>query len=148
MVSFLRAAVMAAWGAICAAFAYFFGGWSDGLICLIICMAIDYTTGLLVAGVFGASPKSPGGGIESKAAIKGLVRKVFVLTLVGVAHILDGLLATTYVQDAVVIAFCTSEILSIVENAGLMGVPLPAALVKAIDLLKAKAEKEADHDGS
>ena len=47
---------------------------------------------------------------------------------------------TSYVKDAVVIGFCVNELISIVENAGLMGVPMPGAIMKAIDILKNKGD--------
>ena len=66
-----------------------FGGWDAGLTTLVICMAIDYATGLLCAGVFHKSQKSANGALESKACFKGLVRKCVILLLVLVAHRLD-----------------------------------------------------------
>ena len=60
------------------------------------------------------------------------------LCLVLTAHFADVLLGVTYVRDAVIIAFCVNEILSILENAGLMGVPIPAVLTKALDVLRKK----------
>jgi phage-related holin len=51
-----------------------FGGWNSAIAALLICMAVDYATGLIVAGVFHASPKSPGGGLESQVGWKGLAR--------------------------------------------------------------------------
>ena len=54
----------------------------------------------------------------------------------------DLMLGTTVIRDAVVIAFVANETISIVENAGLMGVPIPAAITKAIDVLNAKANNE------
>lgn len=119
-----------------------FGGWTEGLLVLVILMAIDYFSGLVVAGVFHKSPKSPHGGLESRAGFKGLIRKIFVLALVAVAHLIDRLLGTTYIRDAAVIAFCLNEVISILENAGLMGIPVPKVLTKAIDILRDKAGEE------
>ena len=116
-----------------------FGGWDAGLTTLVICMAIDYATGLLCAGVFHKSQKSANGALESKACFKGLVRKCVILLLVLVAHRLDLALGASYVRDGVCIAFTVSEVISIAENAGLMGVPLPAVLERALEALKDKA---------
>lgn len=121
-------------GAIAAAF----GGWGAGMTTLCIFMAIDYITGLLVAGVFHASKKSESGRLDSRAGFKGLIRKGMILLIVLIAARLDILLHTTIVRDAVVIAFCANEAISIIENAGLMGVPIPAALRRAIDALAQK----------
>lgn len=123
-------------GCIGSAIAGFFGGWSTGLTTLLIFMAIDYITGLVVAGVFHASPKSETGALESRAGWKGLVRKGMTLLIVLIACRLDLLIGVNYIRDAVVIAFIVNETLSIIENAGLMGVPIPAVLTKAIEALK------------
>lgn len=120
------------------------GGWTEGLLVLVILMGIDYLSGLVLAGVFHASPKSPNGGLESKAGLKGLVRKIFVLALVVVAHQIDRLIGANYVRDAATIAFCLNETISLIENVGLMGVKVPKVLQKAIDVLRDKADKPPD----
>ena len=127
-------------GAIGALFMSLFGGWSTGLVTLVIFMTVDYISGLIVAGVFKASDKSENGALESRAGWKGLCRKGMTLLFVLVAYRLDLLIGTNYIRDAVIIGFCVNELLSIIENAGLMGVPLPKPLVRAIDLLKSKAD--------
>lgn len=119
-----------------------FGGWDAAMITLVIFMAVDYITGLIVAGVFHKSEKSESGALESRAGFKGLCRKCGILLLVLVATRLDLILGTEFVRDAVCIGFTANELISIVENAGLMGIPIPAALKKAIDILQEKAEQE------
>lgn len=115
-----------------------FGGWSASLTTLLIFMVIDYATGLVVAGVFHKSPKTASGGLESKAGAKGLFRKCTVLLLVLVGYRLDLAVGTTYIRDGVCIAFMVNELISIVENAGLMGLPIPAIIVDAIEVLEHK----------
>lgn len=136
----MKEMILTVTGCLGAAIAAIFGGWSAGLTTLIIFMAVDYATGLIVAGVFHRSPKSDGGALESRAGWKGLVRKGVTLLIVLIACRLDVMLGVTYIRDAVVIAFIVNESLSILENAGLMGVPIPAAITKAIELLKDKSE--------
>ncbi len=116
----------------------FFGGWTSGMTTLVICMIVDYITGLIVAGVFGQSPKSKTGALESKAGWKGLCRKCMTLLFVLVAYRLDLALGTAYIRDAVVIGFICNEVISIIENAGIMGLPVPKQISKAIELLKNK----------
>lgn len=123
-----------------------FGGWTWGLTALVIMMAIDYISGLVVAGVFHTSPKSPNGGLESRACLKGLIRKVFVLLLVAVAHVIDRVLGITFVRDSAAIAFIFYEVISILENAGLMGIKIPKAFRKAIDILRDKAEETEEQE--
>lgn len=129
-------------GAIGAAVAAFFGGWSDALTVLLILIGVDYVMGLLLAGVFHKSPKSATGALESRACLKGLVRKFVIVCVVVVAHLIDRLLGTNYIRDAAAIAFCLNEILSIIENAGLMGVPMPKAIIKALDVLRQKSGED------
>lgn len=118
-----------------------FGGWSSGMTTLLICMAIDYVSGLVIAGVFKKSPKSKNGALESRAGFKGLCRKGMVLLFVLIAYRLDLTFGTEYIRDAVVIGFISNELISIVENAGVMGIPIPKKLRKAIDMLKEKTEE-------
>lgn len=118
-----------------------FGGWSDALITLIIFMSVDYVTGLIVAGIFKKSKKSENGALESRAGFKGLCRKGVALLIVLVAVRLDLVMQTTYIKDAVIIAFIVNESISIIENAGLMGIPIPSVIAKAIDVLKNESEK-------
>lgn len=120
----------------------FMGGWDTGMVTLITCMAVDYVSGLIVAGVFHNSSKTETGGLESKAGWKGLCRKCMTLLFVMVSYRIDMLIGTNYIRDAVIIGFVANEVISIVENAGLMGIPLPAAVTKMIDILTKKAEQE------
>ncbi len=107
-------------------------------------MAIDYFSGLVVAGVFHASNKSQSGALESRAGFKGLCRKALVLLFVLIAARLDIVMGTAYIRDTVIIGFIANELISIVENAGLMGIPLPAVMTKAIDVLTARADGKED----
>lgn len=126
-----------------------FGGWDAALNTLVFFMVLDYVTGLIVAGVFRRSDKSANGALESRAGCKGLLRKGMTLAVVYVACRLDLLLGTSFVRDAAVIAFVVNETLSIIENAGLMGVPIPPVIVNSVEVLKRKSEapdgKENEH---
>ena len=117
-----------------------FGGWDSALVTLMIFMIIDYVSGLIVAGVFHASLKSETGTLESKAGWKGLCRKGMTLLFVLIAYRLDIAIGVDYIRNAVIIGFMANELISIVENAGLMGIPLPDAITKAIDVLTSKKD--------
>ena len=119
-----------------------FGGWDAGLTTLIIFMGIDYLTGLIVAGVFHKSSKTETGALESRAGWKGLCRKCVTLLMVLVACRLDLLIGSNFIRDAAVIAFVVNESISIIENAGLMGIPIPKVIVKGIEVLKQRSESE------
>ena len=136
----MKQTLCAIWGLIGSAIASLFGGWDAGLATLLIFMAIDYMSGLIVAGVFHTSNKTDTGALESRAGWKGLCRKCMTLLFVLVAYRLDLVIGTNYIRDAVIIAFIANETISLVENAGLMGIPLPAVIIKAIDVLQKKTE--------
>lgn len=119
-----------------------FGGWDAALVTLVIFMGIDYVTGLIVAGVFHKSEKTENGTLESRAGWKGLCRKGVSLLVVLVACRLDLIMGSNFIRDAVVIAFIVNETISIIENAGLMGIPVPKVITKAIEVLKNKSESE------
>ena len=125
-----------------------FGGWGSGLVTLLIFMAADYISGILVAAVFKKSPKSSGGTLESRAGFKGLCRKCMTLVFVMIAYRLDLMLSTNYIRDMVVIAFIANELISLVENAGLMGVPIPQIISKSVDILMKKSEGGIDNEHS
>lgn len=131
-------------GAVGGLVASVFGGWDASLITLLIFMGIDYITGVVVAGVFKTSEKTENGALESRAGWKGLCRKGVTLLVVLVACRLDLVMGSSFIRDAVVIAFIANETISIIENAGLMGIPIPAVIVKAIEVLKKKTESEGD----
>ena len=116
------------------------GGFDLGLKILIALMVTDYVTGLMVAGVFHASEKTPSGGLESRAGWKGLCRKGVVLLIVLVAHCVDRTSGSNLIRDAVVIGYSVNEAISITENAGLMGVPIPKQLSQAIEVLQGKED--------
>lgn len=127
------------------ALASLFGGWDKFLQTLLLFMAVDwFTGGILLPAVFGKSPKSEKGMLESRAGWKGLCRKAMTLFYVLIAARLDALMGTDYLRDAVCIGFIANEALSIIENAGLMGLQLPERLKKSIDVLKAKADSSAE----
>ncbi|MBE5957751.1 MAG: phage holin family protein [Lachnospiraceae bacterium] len=118
-----------------------FGGWTAGMTTLLIFMAVDYISGLIVAGVFRKSEKTKSGGLESRTGWKGLCRKGMTLAFVLIAYRLDLMIGSNYIKDCVCIGFVLNELISIVENAGLMGLPVPAVIARAIDLLQTKADE-------
>lgn len=129
-----------------AALAAAFGEWNFALTALLIMMAADYISGLVVAGVFHASRKSESGALESRAGWKGLCRKFFTLLIVIVARWLDLTLGVAFIRDGVIYCFMANELISLTENAGLMGVPMPAVIRRAIDVLTAKGEEDGQNE--
>lgn len=123
-------------GLLGAALSWAFGGWDAGLTALVVCMSVDYISGSLVALVFHNSRKSETGSYNSTYGLKGLCKKCLMLLFVIVAVQADRLMGGDFVRDAVCIGFATNEILSIVENLGLAGIPMPQAVVKALEQLQ------------
>ena len=115
------------------------GGLDAVLKALLIFMAVDYLTGLAVAFVFHKSNKTKNGGASSKEGFKGIVKKLCMLMLVGLAHELDVIMGADYIRAITIMFFLANEGLSVLENVGLMGVKYNAFLVKALEALRDKA---------
>ena len=120
-------------GAICG----LFGEWSTTLTILVVVMAIDYISGVLVAAC-GKSPKTEAGGLSSKVGFIGIAKKGFIMLLVLLATMLDKALnnQTMVFQTSLVFYYIANEGLSVLENAALMGLPFPEKLKKALETLR------------
>jgi toxin secretion/phage lysis holin len=119
-------------------FTFLLGGWTEGMKTLVIMMVIDYISGVIVAAVFKNSAKTARGGLNSNVGFKGLTKKFFELMIVAAMVRIDIMLGITYLRDLCIIGFVLNEMISITENAGLMGIPLPPVVTKAIELLNEK----------
>lgn len=118
------------------------GGLDVKLKALLICMILDYISGLMVAIIFKNSTKTETGGAQSQAGFKGLAKKVCILLLIMGVNLIDQVLNTNgFFRNATVVGFFANEIISLVENAGLMGLKMPPALTEAIDVLTNKKNK-------
>lgn len=138
----MKAGICATVGVIGSAIAGYLGGWDNALKTLIIFMTVDYITGIMVAGIFHNSNKTEHGTLESRAGFKGLFRKGLILCFVLIGQRLDIMCGSDFIRNAVVVGFCANDLISITENAGLMGVPIPEPIVKAIDILQDKSKVE------
>ena len=124
-----------------------FGGWNTSLVTLIIFMALDYLTGLICSLVWKKSDKSESGAYDSKVGLKGLFKKVGILFMVLIAARLDLLINAVenkYICTAVILFFITNEGLSIVENLGIMGLPLPKVIKDAFCKLKSSDNNKSE----
>lgn len=137
-----KAGIMGGMAVVGATISELFGGWDAAIMTLMLFMALDYVSGLIVAGVFQASDKTQSGKLDSAACWRGLLKKGMTLVIVLVAVRLDLVLGTSFVRDAVVIAYIVNETISIIENAGRMGLPIPDAVLKAIEQLQGKATQK------
>ena len=112
---------------------YLFGGWSALIQILVAFVVIDYVTGVLAAGVRREISSAVGG--------RGIARKVLIFVLVACGHLVDMALGTAdVIRDAVIYFYIANELLSIIENAGEIGLPVPDILKNAIERLKGKEQ--------
>ncbi|SEL81090.1 toxin secretion/phage lysis holin [Paenibacillus sp. OK003] len=116
---------------------YLFGGWSGVLGVLLVFVVLDYLTGVVAAG--------SNGGLKSKIGLIGIARKVFIFAMVAVGHLVDGILGDGHLfRDTVAFFYIANELLSITENGGKMGAPIPSVIKQAIEVLKGKGGNDND----
>ena len=119
----------------------FFTGLPVIMWVLVGVMTLDYVTGL-ITGAMGVSNKTEGGRLSSRAAFEGLMRKMMILVVVLLAALLDLAVQTgagvsfTAVTGATCLWFVASEGVSILENATNMGLPIPDALTRALEIMR------------
>lgn len=126
---------------IAGAIAGLFGEWTTTLTILVVVMAVDYISGVIVAAC-GRSPKTEAGGLSSKVGFIGIAKKGIIMLLVLLATMLDRAIGneTMVFQTSLVFYYIANEGLSILENAALMGLPFPEKLKKALETLRDKDE--------
>lgn len=142
----IKTALCAVLGATGSFVASLFGGWTEDIVTLLVLMTVDFVMGLTLAGVFHTSNKSKNGTLDSRAGWMGLCKKGVTLCVVLIAHRLDVSLSTDYIKTAAVIGFIANETISIIENAGLMGIPLPSVITKAVEVLRNSENGETYED--
>lgn len=108
---------------------FIFGDWDVALQCLVIAIAIDYISGLIKAFI--------NKDLSSKIGLKGLLKKVGVLLIVALATLIDRITGESgAVRTLVIYYFVANEGLSVVENLGEAGLPIPDVIKKALKSLK------------
>lgn len=123
------------------AISYLFGGWSGVLGVLLVFVILDYLTGIAAAAAEGK--------LKSKIGLIGIARKVFIFAMVAVGHLVDGILGDGHMfRDAVAIFYILNELLSITENGGKLGAPIPPAIRQAIEVLRGKSGSNNDDKGA
>ncbi|MDD2362332.1 MAG: phage holin family protein [Oscillospiraceae bacterium] len=116
------------------------GGWDEALRTLCVIIAIDYLTGIICALVWKKSPKSVDGSFNSKLSLKGLLRKAGILLAVLIAYQLDSVAGTKFIRTSAILFFIANDGLSVVENLGIMGLPMPLAVKNAFELLRKQSD--------
>lgn len=111
---------------------YLFGGWSSLLGVLLTFVVMDYVTGLIAAKI----QKE----LSSSIGFKGIAKKIMIFGIVAVGHLIDIVLNTDLIMNASIYFYLANELLSLTENAGKMGVPIPDVISNAIQVLNEKGE--------
>lgn len=124
-------AVIAAIGTIVSAW---LGGWDAALCVLVTFMVVDYITGFL-----GAVRQKR---VNSEVMYWGGIRKIIVLTVIGVAVLLDRTIGNTdpVLRTLAIYFYAAREGISVTENLGILGVPLPPVIVRVLEQLQEKGE--------
>jgi toxin secretion/phage lysis holin len=114
---------------------FLFGGWSKVLILLVSLVIIDYLTGILASAFEGK--------LSSRVGFRGIPKKIMIFVMVAVGHLVDTAIGTNHMfRDAAIFFYCANELVSILENAGRMGLPVPDRLQQTVDILKGRGEKK------
>lgn len=111
------------------AFVWLMGGWDTFLIALLTLMGVDYVTGVIKA----INKKE----LSSKKGMDGIAKKIYIIAVVAVAVVCERIGIPT-VREMTIVFFVVNEALSILENAGAMGLPIPETLKNALVQLREK----------
>jgi toxin secretion/phage lysis holin len=112
---------------------YLFGGWSSLLSILLTFVVLDYLSGVAAAAKEGR--------LRSDVGLWGIARKVAIFAVVAVAHLVDSALGDAHLfRDAAVFFYLANELLSITENLGRIGAPIPPAVQRAVEILRGKGD--------
>jgi len=134
----IKSAFAVSVGGVGAFLAHFFGMWDKLIEAMIVFMVIDLVSGTAVAMIFKRSPKTPDGRLWSSPLWKGMAKKGMALFFVIIGKEFDLLMETDYVRAAVIWCVIASELVSIIENAALMGVPIPQVLKNMLTVMNHK----------
>ena len=119
---------------------YYLGGCDGLLIALVVFVVVDYVTGVMCA----IADKK----LSSEVGFKGICKKVLIFVLVGIANILDVHVIGTgsILRTAVIFFYISIEGLSLLENAGHLGLPIPTKLKEVLEQLHDRSEKDEGGD--
>jgi toxin secretion/phage lysis holin len=120
---------------------FLFGEFNGMLAALIAFIIIDYITGI-VAAAFNKK-------LSSAKGAKGIAKKVAILLIVTLGHIIDVNIigSGSYLQTMIILFYIANEGISIIENAHTLGLPIPAKLVEILEQIKQKSDDTPPEDG-
>ncbi len=120
-----------------------FGGWDGAMATLCAFILMDYIAGVVLAAVFRRSKHTESGALDSRAGLKGICRKAGMMAVVIIAVRLDALCGLEgMLRSGTIYTLTANEALSIIENLGLMGVPLPKMLYAAVERLRGRISED------
>lgn len=108
-----------------------------------ICMFVDYILGF-IAAVIGKSKKTITGHLSSSTGFIGILKKASMIVIVAMAIFIERTANIGIVGETVACCFIINELVSITENMGIIGIPVPNAIIKAIDILNRKEDNPDD----
>ena len=120
--------------AIGSGFLFLFGSWDVAFKVLVTLIIVDYVTGVMVAYVNNR--------LSSQLGIKGIFKKIAILTTVAVAVLIDRAMGTDLLRLATIFCLCGNEGISLLENLTKLGAPIPQKLVDALIQLKGKGDSK------
>lgn len=118
-------------------FIFIIGGIDEPVLILLCVMSIDWLMGVFT-GIVGKSNKTSDGRLSSLAGFNGLLKKAAIILIVCVSYQLERVSGFSGIRDVVIVAFICNESLSIIENAGIMGIPIPKTIKNIITALQEK----------
>lgn len=114
---------------------FFFGGWTQLMTVLVVFIVIDFLSGVALAAKEGKA--------SSRELWFGVTRKIGTLAIIAVAHMLDTTIGDGHlIRDAAIFFYLAGELLSLIENAGRLGVPIPPVIQRAVEVLRGKSGGE------
>lgn len=112
---------------------YLFGGWSSLLGILLTFVVVDYLSGILAAGKEGK--------LNSGVGIWGIPKKVSIFAIVAIAHLIDTAIGDSHLfRDATIFFYLANELLSVIENIGRLGAPIPPIIKQAVEVLRGRSD--------
>ncbi|WP_235929779.1 phage holin family protein, partial [Chengkuizengella marina] len=117
-----------------AIFSYLYSGLDTLIEILVAFVIIDYISGFIAAWVEGK--------LRSSVGYIGIAKKIMIFLIVAVAHLTDQIIGEGHLlRDATIFLYLANELLSIIENAGRIGLPVPSILLNAVEIFKNKNER-------
>ncbi|QPC48429.1 phage holin family protein [Mangrovibacillus cuniculi] len=112
-----------------------FGEWSMLLTLLTVLVVTDYISGIIAAALSGT--------LSSKVGLRGIAKKILIFAFVAIAYLLDGIMGNNQIiRDVTIVFYICNEFISLTENAGNIGLPVPPIVKETIASLRSKEKSD------